>query len=341
MPFGNNRALVLHSAAECVAAAERFGWPLNDISFRSGTDPQAIYSGVRIGRLVLRAIRSTPGIYASKSEPELSFQLPVFGSGVTEYGVSETRWSALDQIQIMSLDRSFKADVTTPLLMIAITPDEEELNRQLQSLSSDEVDFSQLIDRVQAIGNYQRPGIINGMNFRSMLFDLISLIDKADCNEEHLRRIGVDDVIMRVLADFVIAQNGVVQQDNVEHRVPRSAKAVDIICDHIMQNIGYPLTISKMEKLSGLSGRAINYAFQQRFNCSPQEWQRGVLLEEARRRLSSNDLVSIKALSNELGFSSASSFAAHYKKKFGELPTETATRVAPLSEQKSRQKVIM
>lgn len=324
-----------------MAVSERLKWPLNDITFRSGTDPQVVYSGVRIGNLVLRALLSTPGIYASKGEPELSFQLPVFGSGVTQYGINETQWMALDQIQIMSLDKPFRADVTTQILMIAITPDEKELGRELQSLSSDEMNLCQLIDRVQAVGNFQRSGIINGIKFRSMLHDLISIIDKANCDEEHLLRIGIDDVITRTLAEFTIAQNGVAQQDDNHRKSPRSAKAVDIICDHILQNIGYPLTMSKMERLSGLTGRAINYAFQQRFSCSPQEWQRGVLLDEARRRLLSNDLVSIKALSNDLGFSSASSFAANYKKKFGELPTETANRVTPVSEQKNRQNDIM
>jgi len=116
---------------------------------------------------------------------------------------------------------------------------------------------------------------------------------------------------------------------------------VERVCDCVQRNVGSPLTLSKMEELTGLTGRALNYAFQECFNCSPQEWQRGFLLDEARRRLSSNDLMSIKALSGELGFSSASSFSAHSKTRFSELPTEKAKREAFVSMQQSRQREVM
>jgi AraC family ethanolamine operon transcriptional activator len=88
--------------------------------------------------------------------------------------------------------------------------------------------------------------------------------------------------------------------------------------------------------VSQLSGRSLNYAFQSRFNCSPQEWQRNFLLDEARRLLTTpENNASIKNVSYELGFSSASSFASHYKKRFGESPSETAGKFSVLRKTQS------
>lgn len=341
LPFGNDRALVFRSEAECVAAAERLNWPLNEVSFQSGAQPYVAFSGARVGDLLLRALYSTPGIYASSGNSEFNFQIPLLGSGVTHYGARSTPWSAAGQIQMMSLDRSFRADVSTSILMIVITPSETELSSALTALSTGARDLSELVGRVQEIGNCQRPGLIANINYRSMLLELLSIIEKANCNDAHLKRIGIDDVITRVIAEFVIAQYGIIHEIEARPTMTRSKMAVDQIYDYVQQNIGLPLTTSKMEKLTGLTGRALNYAFQERFSCSPQEWQRGFLLDEARKRLSRNELMSIKALSGELGFSSASSFAAHYKKRFGELPTETATRAASPSTQTIRPRKIM
>lgn len=79
--------------------------------------------------------------------------------------------------------------------------------------------------------------------------------------------------------------------------------------------------------LTGLTGRALNYAFNSRFGCSPQEWQRNYLLDEARRRLlETSQTQSVKSIAFELGFASSSSLASFYRKRFGELPSDTLTR---------------
>ena len=104
----------------------------------------------------------------------------------------------------------------------------------------------------------------------------------------------------------------------------RSDKSVNILCDYIASHIGTPLTTPQMERLTGMSGRAINYAFQARYKKSPHQWQRDYLLDLARQELKSSPLArSVKQISFDLGFTSPASFASHYRKKFGEHPSST------------------
>lgn len=167
-------------------------------------------------------------------------------------------------------------------------------------------------------------GRFGTINYHDQLLSLAALISSCGGNPDLLSRIGFDEVATKVFAEILLALGGQPLDQEDAKPLNRSDRAVDIICDHIINNVGTPLTNSRMEKLVGLSGRAISYAFHLRFSCSPQEWQRAFLLDEARKRLvSSNTLTSIKGLSCDLGFSSSGSFAAHYRKRFGELPSAT------------------
>jgi len=159
------------------------------------------------------------------------------------------------------------------------------------------------------------------------LRNLLAIVDNCACDEGFLARIGIEDILNSMLAELIVSQAGHTGSSDTPSRLPRSMRAVDIICDHIKQNIGEPLTITRMEKMCGLTGRALNYAFHARFNCSAQEWQRSFLLDEAHKRLNTAEpCLSIKGLSYELGFSSAGSFSAHYRERFGERPSETISR---------------
>jgi len=82
-----------------------------------------------------------------------------------------------------------------------------------------------------------------------------------------------------------------------------------------------------MEMASGLSARALQYAFKARFGCSPMAWQRRERMLKARQLLLANaHSQSITNLAYDMGFSSASAFSTLYKLHFDETPSETLDR---------------
>jgi len=87
------------------------------------------------------------------------------------------------------------------------------------------------------------------------------------------------------------------------------------------------LTLTEIEIATGLSSRALQYAFKARFGISPMEWQRRERMVMARTRLmQAAPTETITEVAHSMGFSSSSAFATLYKRYLGELPSETRWR---------------
>lgn len=105
--------------------------------------------------------------------------------------------------------------------------------------------------------------------------------------------------------------------------VLRSARAVDILCRHIAINCPPQLTSDQMAALTGLTSRALSYAFRLRFGCTHMEWQRNHFLDVAHQYLTKeDDSASIKSVVRRFGFASSAAFSKFYKRRFGHKPRE-------------------
>lgn len=314
-----------HSEAEFISLLQRGKRPIADISFKNRTEQNSYVNSIRIGRLFITEIKTDAFISKPLIEPHLSFAIQVAGNGKVSEKGKVNQWEATQKIHSVSY--------AWPMLIdfdgfhgVFFRPSIDDVARVLAGRHPSLPNATEAW-RESCVTTYA--GSYGGVQYYTQLESLLSIVRQANGDEDFLSRIGLDSVFNGILAELIVAHSRHDPDEREPAHLPRSARAVDLICDHIMQNIGQPLTIVKMEELAGLTGRALNYAFQQRFGCSPQEWQRGFLLDEARRRLSAGDaLSSIKNVSYVLGFSSPSSFAAHYKRKFGELPSQTASRSA-------------
>lgn len=309
------------SEAEFVGLLQRSKRPIADISYKDKSKQNSLVNSVRIGDLVISEIKTDGFISRTMVEPHLSFAIQVAGNGSVNERAMSSRWSASRQVYSVSYAFPMVNDFDD-FHGVFIRPSFETLANHINNNEySRPVDVNALRESHATVYAAQ----YGGVQYYNQIEVLLSIVRAADGDEAFLERIGVERVFNKLLAELLIDHaRGRADSPNTS-QLPRSARAIDIICDHIQQNIGRPLTISQMEQMSGLTGRALNYAFSNRFNCSPQEWQRGFLLGEARKRLLENETpTSVKGISYELGFSSPSAFAAYYRKRFGELPTTTA-----------------
>lgn len=160
-------------------------------------------------------------------------------------------------------------------------------------------------------------------NFRSLIGTALSLTDMPGNDEDYLRTIGFDDVIFRIVANMytnVLHDHDVSSEPS---KKKRSWKAVTIVCEYIASNTSRLATLTEMERMSGMTSRSLNNAFNERFGLSPQAWQRNYRLDQARKEIQKSDTASVKAIARQFGFISPSSFSSFYKRRFGELPSQT------------------
>lgn len=317
--FGDSRATIVNSPEQYLELARQARRPVSDISFKSGARSMK-FTAVRIGQLTITEGYSEAIEMKCHVDPQLTFIIPFAGKGRFSTRERNTEWRASRTIIQVSYDRPivFEAD---RYLLVALRLCPHAFLKEVERIAPQAVpDMDQLLSCGVSIHDGER----GTLNVSLALESLLSIIESCRSDEILLQRIGVEDVLYRLLAEFFIFQRQHAAAADRRVNAPRSGIAVDMICDYISHNVGSPLTMGKMERMAGLTGRALNYAFRQRFGCSPQEWQRSFLLDEARKRLlAANDPIAIKGLAYDLGFSSASSFATHYTRRFRERPSET------------------
>lgn len=102
-------------------------------------------------------------------------------------------------------------------------------------------------------------------------------------------------------------------------------QAVRRVVDHIHLNFGSRVAPRDLAKVSGGSLRSLYYGFKRWHSTTPMVYLRNVRLSNARKSLlSEKDLSSnVSQIAFDVGYESLSHFARDYRKKFGELPSET------------------
>lgn len=95
-----------------------------------------------------------------------------------------------------------------------------------------------------------------------------------------------------------------------------------------MANLFNTITLTDLENVAMLSGRALQYAFMKTYGCSPMVWIRQQRLLKARDHLvSAQSGTTVTTIAIECGFSSTSAFSSYYQQQFNERPSETLLRV--------------
>jgi AraC-like DNA-binding protein len=91
-----------------------------------------------------------------------------------------------------------------------------------------------------------------------------------------------------------------------------------------------PLTVVDIARAVGVSVRQLQYLFLRAYGLSPIQVLRAVRLDHARRLLAGaaarGEEVTVTRIAHRCGFGHLGRFAAVYRERFGEAPSETATR---------------
>jgi len=267
---------------------------------------------------------------ATKSYSPIIVELPeanLFSMAISAYGSATDisprsigQWSSLKSIFFGAYERpiTWKTDTQSFAMIIF----EKEKIMEVSSTMQNTIEPDNIHNYIHQ--SRILPALCGKTNFYTIFYNLFNLIDALYPDTHHMENIGLGEIFYRTAIRFMMSEldQKIISKDDFSDT--KSSAAIDVICSAIRANTSKPLNSTEMEKLAGLSARAIQLAFNNKFGCSPQEWQRNHRLDRARHILASVDYhLSIKNLSYELGFFSPQSFSSYYKKRFGELPTET------------------
>ena len=173
-------------------------------------------------------------------------------------------------------------------------------------------------------GDLHAPMSVNlragSLRFDQMLRHVCSMADQFSGAPDLLNRSGLDDVIYRTLGTMFAPAELVGAIPDISFNDRHS---FNVICDYLMAHLTEPITLTDLERMSGLSARTLQYQFARYAGMSPMAWLKKQRLIKARQMLQQPGGVrSVTELAMDLCFSSASRFAAEYRQQFGRAPSD-------------------
>ena len=119
-----------------------------------------------------------------------------------------------------------------------------------------------------------------------------------------------------------VVDTGLSALDSHELKTVRRPDLVSDARDLVTANLGRAFTVAGMSQSLGVSERVLNYAFRDTLGISPLQYIQVQKLHAVRRLLKRSDM-SVSDACHLFGFNTPSRFARHYKRLFGEFPSET------------------
>lgn len=169
-------------------------------------------------------------------------------------------------------------------------------------------------------------GVVDG---RATLIGLAIQADRYRHQPRVLQACGIDDQCVRQ-AVFLLIPEAFQQGRPLPGFAPAERAAIDRLCDWLRANLHTPITLTDMERFTGLSSRSLQLSFGKRHGASPMAWLREQRLLAARDLLAhagdDDPAAAVALVAKSCGFGSASLLAKWYTPRFGQTPRQTLRR---------------
>ena len=215
----------------------------------------------------------------------------------------------------------------------------EEPNKRRCVLNSSGVDMRLDIDRLNSTCSSlmgldykgkinlqtRTPALVDDKIPFHRLFQIVyQKIDAVGGDATILRKLSLDDSLYRLSVGLLHPDVFLSQSDG-----NRSNARFEVtkLCEFLRANLTNPVSLTEMERVSGLSARVLQYSFQSQFGLRPKEWIRRERLHAARALLlKCFRKITVTSVAYRFCFSSPSEFGQFYLKEFGEFPSATLRR---------------
>ena len=163
----------------------------------------------------------------------------------------------------------------------------------------------------------------HGVDFLALIKNQLRQIDQLQANAAVLQRLGMEDALYRLTVGM-LHPDLLLPRDHHRATPNHAQERISRLCEYLRANLDKPLSLTEMERFSGLSARVLQYNFQKAFGMRPKQWLRKQRLHAARAvLLQSAGRVKLTALAYDFCFPGPSVFSRAYRMEFGELPSAT------------------
>jgi AraC-like DNA-binding protein len=325
LAFGNDIAIVHECAREFTDQIERAIPGMN--AYDPLTDPAAFRSKtatLRLPSLTVVATAISPTLVDRSGNPQLTFMVPVAGDAESTCRMAgdSVRWGrGLGGLLLPDTDErvrgtgGFRSHLIWNL-------QRDRLLQTAQAMLGAEQPVDLAIDRLRLL-----PQQVAGVSTEVALQGLLPMLQLHRRQPGMLARLGVEDLFYRLSVMLL-------RPDLFEAPAPpspgpdRHRRLVDTLCEHIVGHLSEVITLSDLERVSGLSARSLQLAFQQVHGQTPMGWIKEQRLQRVRQAMLAQQDAPIEAVALAAGFQTMPPFFLAYKRRFGETPGQTRQRGA-------------
>jgi AraC-like DNA-binding protein len=325
LPLGDRNALRakgLNELIEMVATGLPSGWQASD-----GSGPEqclAKFNSLNVKGTTLCAF-SMVGSSRYHAGRTPAAVLSVTFSG--EFSYKNARKTLVESggrvATLTAADEPFDGELhpdSSPLVGLAFSPDPTRLSDTLRIMSGPKGEVGYCDAWLGK--SRELPLQFGESNLFISFAQLIRLIHVVEDQPTMLAHLSLDDGLYRHAA--LMLRPDIFFND--QEPVCGSVRRLDDVCDFMLTRLDKPVSLTELESISGLSARALQYAFRKRFGCSPLQWLVGARLDQARMKLLKPEVnTSVTSVALDAGFLNPSSFSKKYFERFGELPSRTLT----------------
>lgn len=319
LPFCNDQADLTTDVARFAEKLSSVCTSLNECS-AIGNPAEFFTKSVvlQINGMTLVATANSAGILDVGSGKDTTLMIPFSGRNISRVGTTNFEWQAHQCAMFISSVGRRGTSGTRSSLLVDIDRQrwQDTARAMLGGTAATPIDF-QLNDACTL------PLRTPWNDFDGIFRQLARMIDNVHGDTVLLGHLGVDEMFYRAMV--LLFRPDLFAAPPAGRSHPR--RELDSLCDHIRANLGERITLSDLERIAGLSARSLQYAFRERFGCTPMQWVREERLLKARHYLQNlRDGESIADIAVSLCFMNQGGFSSYYRRRFGELPSDTVAR---------------
>jgi AraC-like DNA-binding protein len=313
---------LLHSAGQHCAGQEALGSSSTERGFALGGRPGEFVAAGNFIRLNNIALAYLPYAGAARVRcggiNAVRQQFCITGSATVSFGSQRYRIDANRSCVVPAQDEAVY-DFDDNFSQIVLYADTAALRGALSAMIGVPVSQNLVFETPSD------PGKPELRRLRQLVEFLVSELDQEDTT---LSSPVLIELEKNVLVSFLHANT-----HNFSRLLERDARRVTPwqvrrAEEFVEANWQRPLTLQMIAEATGVSARSLFKAFREARGCSPTEYVKRVRLKRARQMLTSpTQGTSVTAVAFACGFDNPGHFSGNYRLAFGELPSQTLTKV--------------
>jgi len=326
LPFGNRRAQLDHdpeAMSRLLSNSTESELEHRPVPAEEGGEFAWLGARAQVNGLQLAAVSSTAVEVQVRRADTATLIVPFLGSFRSMFGTLMLEWAAPESAMLLPARPRQGHDSLRSALWIDLDPARLDATaRAMLARPGTGTD-----EPVLGFDNPLKLALRAGrVDFSSVFRHLCSLVDEFEVAPELLLRGGLDEALCRAVVMLMAPHLFLSPLDRDEERRFASHATLERVCDHVRAHLDGRITMTDLERLSGLSARALQYAFRRRYGCSPQQWilEQKLLAAHACLR-APQDGTTVTEVGVRF-FSNLGRFANRYRERFGELPLATLAR---------------